>query len=43
MSDIGIRTDQELLGHCDVTTRTIFTHVLNRGGSHGIVSPADDL
>jgi integron integrase len=35
-----IRTVQALLGHADVTTTMIYTHVLNRGG-HGIVSPAD--
>jgi site-specific recombinase XerD len=43
MSDIAIRTAQKLLGHSDVMTRTIFTHVLNRGGSRGIVRPAYDL
>ena len=35
-----IRTVQELLGHSDVTTTMIYTHVLNRGGK-GVVSPAD--
>ena len=35
-----IRTVQELLGHTDVRTTTIYTHVLNRGG-RGVVSPAD--
>jgi len=37
-----IRTVQELLGHRDVTTTMIYTHVLNRGG-HGVRSPADRL
>jgi site-specific recombinase XerD len=37
-----IRTVQELLGHKDVTTTMIHTHVLNRGG-RGVVSPADRL
>ncbi len=37
-----IRTVQELLGHRDVTTTMIYTHVLNRGGK-GVFSPADRL
>jgi len=37
-----IRTVQELLGHKEVTTTMIYTHVLNRGG-RGVVSPADRL
>ena len=37
-----IRTVQELLGHRDVATTMIYTHVLNRGG-RGVRSPADGL
>jgi integrase len=37
-----IRTVQELLGHRDVRTTMIYTHVLNRGG-RGVRSPLDSL
>ena len=37
-----IRTVQELLGHKDVRTTEVYTHVLNRG-VRGVVSPLDRL
>ena len=39
-SGYDIRTVHELLGHSDVSTTMIYTHVLNKGGK-GVVSPLD--
>jgi integron integrase len=40
MAGYDIRTVQDLLGHKDVSSTMVYTHVLNRGG-RGVVSPLD--
>ena len=37
-----IRTVRDLLGHADVSTTMIYTHMLNKGG-RGVASPLDGL
>ena len=41
-SGYDIRTVQELLGHKDLNTKMIYTHVMNKGAK-GVRSPVDEF
>ena len=43
MAGYGMRTIQEILGHKDVKTKMINTHVFNMSGGKGIAGPVDTI